>query len=312
MKILIAYDGSSCADAAVNDLQRAGLPAVAEVRILSVAEVFLPQPSDDPSGSVEPLPAVVQRAHARALQAVEEVRSLAMQARERVLAMFPGWQVQADARADSPAWAVIKEADAWQPHLVVVGSHGRSALGRLVLGSVSHKVLTEVRCSVRVARGRDIAQDAPIRLIIGVDGSAGSVAAVQAMAARSWPDGTEIQLLAALEPRMSIVGSPVPPALAAWVRKDDTDDLAWVPRMVEALTEQLQAPGVTVSSVLKEGDPKRLLIEEAEQWNADTICLGARGLSGVARFVLGSVSTAVAMRAPCSVEVIHHGAEASR
>ena len=65
MKILIAYDGSSCADAAVNDLQRAGLPAVAEVRILSVAEVFLPQPSDDPSGSVEPLPAVVQRAHAR-------------------------------------------------------------------------------------------------------------------------------------------------------------------------------------------------------------------------------------------------------
>jgi nucleotide-binding universal stress UspA family protein len=312
MKILIAYDGSNCADAAVNDLQRAGLPAAADVRILSVADVLLPLPSDEPPGAAEQPPAVVQRAHARATQAVEEARSLAMQARDRVLAMFPGWQVQADARADSPAWAVIKEADAWQPDLVVVGSHGRSALGRLVLGSVSHKVLTEVRCSVRVARGRDVTPEVPVRLIIGVDGSAGAVAAVRAMAARSWPGGTEVRLLAALEPRMSIVGSPVPPALAAWVRKDDTDDLAWVPRMVEALAEQLRAVGVTVSAVLKEGDPKRLLIEEAEQWDADTICLGARGLSGVARFVLGSVSTAVAMRAPCSVEVIHHSTEASR
>ena len=312
MKILLAYDGSSCAVAALNDLQRAGLPAVAEVRILSVAEVFLPPPPDAPAVGAAPPPVGVQRAQARALQAVEEARSLAMQARDRVLERFPGWQVQADARADAPAWAVIKEADAWQPDLIVVGSHGRSALGRLVIGSVSHRVVTEARCSVRVARGRGVTDAVPIRLVLGVDGSAGAVAAVQAMAARTWPGATAIRLLAALEPRMSTARSSVLPATAAWVRQDDADDLAWVPRMVEALAERLRAAGVTVSSVLKEGDPKRLLLEEAEQWHADTICLGARGLSGIARFVLGSVSTAVAMRAPCSVEVIHSRAEASR
>jgi nucleotide-binding universal stress UspA family protein len=312
MKILLAYDGSSCADAALNDLQRAGLPAVAEVRILSVAEVFLPPPPDETAVGAEQIPVAVQRAHARALQDVEEARSLAMQARDRVLERFPSWQVQADARADSPAWAVIKEADAWQPDLLVVGSQGRSALGRLVIGSVSHRVVTEARCSVRVARGRSVTDDIPIRLVLGIDGSAGAVAAVQAMAARTWPGGTEARLLAALEPRMSTARSSVLPAIAAWVRKDDADDLAWVPRMVDALAERLRAAGVTVSSVLKEGDPKRLLLEEAEQWNADTICIGARGLSGVARFVLGSVSTAVAMRAPCSVEVIHSRAEAPR
>jgi nucleotide-binding universal stress UspA family protein len=312
MKILIAYDGSSCAEAALNDLQRAGLPAVAEGRILSVAEVFLPPSPDEPPVFAEQPPAVVERGRAQALQAVEEARSLAMQARDRVLAMFPRWQVQADARADSAAWAVIKEAETWQPDLVVVGSHGRSALGRLVLGSVSHKVVTEACCSVRVARGRDVPPEAPIRLVIGVDGSAGAVAAVQTMAARTWPSTTEVRLLAALESRMSTGLSPAPPAMAAWVRKDDTDDLAWVPRMVEVLGEQLRAAGVTVSSVLKEGDPKRLLIEEAEQWDADTICIGAQGLSGVERFVLGSVSTAVAMRAPCSVEVIHSRTERPR
>ena len=40
------------------------------------------------------------------------------------------------------------------PDLIVVGSHGRSALGRFMLGSVSQKVVTEAHCSVRVARGR--------------------------------------------------------------------------------------------------------------------------------------------------------------
>ena len=48
MKVLIAYDGSSCADAALNDLSYAGLPQEVEARILSVADVFLPPPSSSP------------------------------------------------------------------------------------------------------------------------------------------------------------------------------------------------------------------------------------------------------------------------
>jgi nucleotide-binding universal stress UspA family protein len=56
--------------------------------------------------------------------------------------------------------------------------------------------------------------------------------------------------------------------------------------------------------VVKEENPKRLLISEAEDWGADCIFVGARGLSHIERFWLGSVSTAVAPRAHCSVEVV--------
>jgi nucleotide-binding universal stress UspA family protein len=55
---------------------------------------------------------------------------------------------------------------------------------------------------------------------------------------------------------------------------------------------------------MKEGDPKHVLLDEAEQWGADCLFVGARGLSRIERFLLGSVSAAVAARAQCSVEVV--------
>ena len=73
--------------------------------------------------------------------------------------------------------------------------------------------------------------------------------------------------------------------------------------LLETRLEPIETPRGTL--VVKEGDPKRVLIEEAEQWGADCIFVGARGLRRLERFLLGSVSTAVAARAHCSVEVVH-------
>src|SRR5262245_41510122 len=117
MKILIAYDGSDYANAALEDLPRAGLPRAAEVLIWSVAEVFLPPSSPEPALPAE-VPAAVQRAWAQATHAVAEAHALAQQARTHLLASFPVWDVRAEACADSPAWAVIKKADTWQPDLI--------------------------------------------------------------------------------------------------------------------------------------------------------------------------------------------------
>jgi nucleotide-binding universal stress UspA family protein len=302
MKILVAYDGSYCAKDALEDLQRAGLPRVAEVLTMSVADVFLP-----PSSSAEPalpaaVPVAVQRAWHQATQAVEEAHTLAQQARTQLLTCFPAWEVRAEACADSPAWAVIKTADTRQPDIVVVGSRGRSALGRLLLGSVSQKILSEARCSVRVGRRRQTGAP-PIRLLIGVDGSPDAAAAVQAVAAREWPTDTAVRLVAALDARMRT--ALVPPRLVErWVTAGDEEEQAWVPRMVEAMAEPLRTRRLIVSSVMTAGDPKQVLLDEAEHWSADCLFVGARGLSRIERFLLGSVSSAVAARAPCSVEVV--------
>src|SRR5688572_22809194 len=168
MKILIAYDGSKSADEAILDLERAGLPAIVEARVLSVAAVFIP-PTDSAVEIPFPLPQV-KEARERAAQLLENARQMANLASDRVLARFPRWKVIPIACADSPAWAIIKEADQWKADLVVVGSQGHSAFSRLILGSVSQKVLTQASCSVRIGRGR-IKEDPVVRLLVGVDGS---------------------------------------------------------------------------------------------------------------------------------------------
>jgi nucleotide-binding universal stress UspA family protein len=197
---------------------------------------------------------------------------------------------------------VIKQAETWQPDLVVVGSHGRSALERLFLGSVSHKILTQAQYSVRVGRRRNQPAEIPLRLLIGVDGSPDAAAAVHAVARREWPAGSAARLVTVLNTGMFTALTFRPPE--AWATTGDEDAQAWVPRMVEALAEPLRTRGLNVSSVLKEGDPKQGLLDEAEHWGADCLFVGARGLSRIARFLIGSVSAAVAARAHCSVEVV--------
>lgn len=210
--------------------------------------------------------------------------------------LFPTWDVRAEACADSPAWGVIKKVDEWQPDLVVVGSHGRSALGRFLLGSVSHKVLTEARCPVRVARGRVVENTAPGRLVIGVDSSPDADAAVRAVAERMWRPGSEARIIVVLDQALA--------TMVGWNEANDEDAQAQVRKMVETAAEKLRTAGLVVSSVVKEGDPKRVLVEEAEQWGADCLVVG-EGLRRLERFLLGSVSTVVAARAHCSVEVVH-------
>jgi nucleotide-binding universal stress UspA family protein len=310
MKILIAYDGSDCANTALEDLQHAGLPRAAEVLILSVAEVFLP-PSSSPELAVPTeVPVAVQRAWNQATHALEEAHALAQQARTHLLTFFPVWDVRAEACADSPAWAVIKKADTWQPDLIVVGSHGRSAMGRFLLGSVSHKILTEAHSSVRVGRRPRQTSNTPVHILIGMDGSPDAAAAVHAVAAREWPVGSAVRLVTALDARMCTALAFMRPSGDMGIEGDrgmemsDVDERAWMSKRVEAMAAPLHTRGLTVSSVITEGDPKYVLLEEAEHWGADGIFVGARGLSRVERFLLGSVSAAVAARAHCSVEVV--------
>src|SRR5688572_21897641 len=131
MKILIAYDGSECADAALEDLKSAGLPKTAEAIVMSLADVFLPPPINEEVDNTFPMyvPDGVRRAHERAEHEVKKAESMAKRASEQIKKSFPEWDVRAEALADSPAWALIRRADEWKADLIVVGAHGHSVLG---------------------------------------------------------------------------------------------------------------------------------------------------------------------------------------
>ena len=87
-----------------------------------------------------------------------------------------------------------------RPDLIVVGSQGHSGLGRFLLGSVSHKVVNEAHCSVRVARGTAWKDGAPVRILLGLDGSGASEAAVETMATRVWPLASEARIVTVVDP----------------------------------------------------------------------------------------------------------------
>lgn len=307
MKILIAYDGSDCADAALEDLHRAGLPAYAEALVVSVADVFLPpQSSDESIDATTPLytPPGGWRSHAKAARAVEKSLDLAVQASERVQASFPGWNVRAEAYAQTPAWGILSRAGEWAADLIVVGAQGRLVLDRFILGNVSQRILYEAHCSVRVVRCNTIIGGSAPRVVIGVDGSPDAEDALKAVATRSWPVGTEIRVVGVLDTVMSLTSARSNTSVGKWGEKEDKDSIALEHNVFETLREKLRDAGVTASSIVRRGGLKRALLEEAKRWEADSIFIGVKGLKGLKRFLVGSVSVAVASRASCSVEII--------
>jgi nucleotide-binding universal stress UspA family protein len=284
MRILIGYDGSESADAALDELRRAGLPVEAEALIISVAEHWM-----------FPLP-IQETSQAGFIDSFEdflkESRASARQAANRVQSYFPSWELRAEASVGSPATLLLEKADEWHPDLIVVGSHGRSSLGRFALGSISQKVATEAQSSVRIGRGHVIESIRPIRVLIGVDGSPEAEAAVRQVAARAWPRETKARLITLTGGFYDVIGAEARDAV------DRAHEMLKKPQM------ELSEAGLDVSFTVDIGDPRHEIVQEAHRWGADSIFVGARGLSRMKRFLLGSVSAAVAARAHCSVEIV--------
>ena len=311
MRILIGYDGSESADAALDDLRRAGLPREVEALIVSVSDGLV-----DPSSSIADIAgsaatsrrvtSAIALVREQAAQALEEAKEFAAKAGNRVRSSFPDWKVQAVGLAGSPATELINKADEWKADLVVVGSQGRSALGRFMLGSVSKKVVTDSHHSVRVTRGT-VKQngDLPPKIMIGVDGSPEAEHAVRAVGMRVWPEGTEVRIIAVDDGTSPARISSVLPTAAAMISSSNEKVSEAARMMVEWAENELRAIGLQVSVAIEKGDPQRVLIEEARKWDADSIFVGGRKFSGaIERFRLGSVSTALVTKAHCSVEVV--------
>ena len=174
MKILVAYDGSRSSDNALDDLHKAGLLATdVKVLVLSVAEVWMPPPasSNGNSFSSEDYPDIINDLSKKHLKSAEssvrEAETLSRHAKERLMTKFPRWNISSEATHGSPAWEILAQADQFLPDLIIIGSQGRTALSRVLLGSISQKVLTEAKCSVRITRGKIQVDPAPVRLLIG-------------------------------------------------------------------------------------------------------------------------------------------------
>jgi nucleotide-binding universal stress UspA family protein len=145
-----------------------------------------------------------------------------------------------------------------------------------------------------------------MKILLAVDGSAFSDAAVEEVVRRPWLPDSEVKVITAAE-------TPIIVGMEPWAASPDYfESLEKSVRGVaqgviqNALTK-LKATddkSLKISSEIIQGSPKQVIVEEAEKWNADLVIMGSRGLGTWNRLLLGSVSNSVVHHAKCSVEIV--------
>jgi nucleotide-binding universal stress UspA family protein len=275
MKILYATDGSRGATAAADLLASLPLRPDCQVMILSVA-----------------LDHQVDRAQA----ALGEGRT--------ALSHLPA-KLTIHLCSEDPAEAILRGAEEHAVDLVVMGTRGLSALERFFLGSVAERVARHSPCPVLLVRP---GQPKLHRVIVGVDGSRSAVQAAAWLQRFPLPPECEVRLVTVLpfledliRARMAL---PLPfvsykeAHTLAGRQRDEVQD------QLDAVAAAFSAAGKRPITDIRRGDPASVLLHTAEDEGAGLIVVGAHGLSGIERFVMGSVSERVLRHAPCSVLVV--------
>ena len=153
-----------------------------------------------------------------------------------------------------------------------------------------------------------------MKILLATDGSDYSKAAVNSVAERPWPEGSEVKIISAME-------IPYPPTTETWVMPDSYySELDRVAReqseaAVKDAVERIEsgkASGLEIITKIISGSAREAILDEAEKWGADLIVLGSHGYSGWQRFLLGSVSHAVATHAHCSIEIVRQKPHAEK
>jgi nucleotide-binding universal stress UspA family protein len=150
------------------------------------------------------------------------------------------------------------------------------------------------------------AREAAMRILLAIDGSPASRAAVHALDARPWPMPTQVRLLSVVQylyapdtplvPEAGLMGE----GLESVYRQLELNAHA----LLNPLASHLRECGFAVETVVRLGDPRVEICEEARRWGAELIVVGSHGRTGLRRFLMGSVAQSVVRHAPCSVEVV--------
>jgi len=155
-RVILAWDGSSCAAAAADLLLRWPIFARSSVRVVNVIDVKVPWWTGLPEpGSPEMMPMYLEAA-----DSLRRGRDALMDDMVSKLRRA-GIAAEADGREGDAATRIIDAAKASDAGMIVLGTHGRTGLSRLVLGSVARNVLVHAPCSVLILRHAPVVHDPP-------------------------------------------------------------------------------------------------------------------------------------------------------
>jgi len=291
MKILLATDGSEASRTADWLLARLPFPEPVELEIAHVTVVpSLAHLRHEFPASVNEM---LEDYHARteSLLADEAMR-------------FSGinGSIRTHSRSGHPASEIVDLADELGSDLIVIGARGLSPTRRLLLGSVSQKVVRHAPCSVLVTRPSDqlLAGDRSLQIVCCLDGSPSSRQSAEELSRFHWGPHVEITLL-------SIVTTLKEYGETIYERtRMLRDEQKRLSEEAHTWATSLMTPHTpTVHSEIREAvHVVDEIIDVLQQRQADLVVLGHRGMNRLERFLLGSTSEAVLRHAPCSVWIV--------
>jgi len=141
-----------------------------------------------------------------------------------------------------------------------------------------------------------------MKILLAIDGSPHSDAAVHEVKSRPWPHGSVVRIVSAIQPYTPPATEIVlAGATLESVTRQQTEQAA---QLTNGAAESVRKAGLEVETAVHQGDPRSVIVDEAAEWGADLIVLGSHGRTGISRWLLGSVAGSVASHAPCSVEIV--------
>ncbi len=221
----------------------------------------------------------------------------------------------------SPGEEILSVIHKKQVDLAVLGTRGISGIKRFFLGSVSDWIIQEAPCPVLVARGSGRRVDRGMRVVVAMDGSNEADTAVEFLNQLTFPPKSEIVLFHVVEPidytvvqddyRILGLGPSGLQELQKWAKEIHRRREQAQASLLQKTRKTLSPRKVKVEKIAV-GYAAEEIIKAAYRFRADLIVIGSRGLTGVKRTLLGSVSSRVARHAPCSVLVVRKSQKAGR
>lgn len=320
MKVLLCTDGYPTADAALEVVLYRPWAEGTKVRVVAVIE-----PLNDLLGrlvGVLGVDQVVRKAHAKLEEDTKQILSKYV---ARLSAKLGAENVSSVICEGRPGDKIVHEAKTWDADTIVLGAHGRNSTGEFLFGSVPEYVLSHAPCPVEILRATtsatmvsEIEQQQPIeedKYLITLDDSQSSTDVMSEVLGRKWPENARFKVITAIEPLPFQAYSGLGPwegsgneEFSELVRKTVEAEKESAAQILESAVSRLKAsfPNAEVTSEMLDGYAKDRLLAYAREWPADLIVLGSHGRRGFVQFVLGSVSKATALHAPCSVLVVRN------
>lgn len=234
----------------------------------------------------------------RLSQLVREVQAQGFKAEEHLI----------DGFADT---ALRDAAEALNADLVVIGTHGRTGLKRLLLGSVAERVVRLCRRHVMVARPAGLEDAAPgaayRRVLVPTDFTPLAERAFD-IALSLVDAGGEVELFHSWHLPLSTTMVPGRAGEAA-IEPVRVSIEEGARSKAQALIERHSGAGARITVTVFNEAPSRAISERAEEGHHDLIVMGGHGHRGLSRWILGSVAEATVRHAPCSVLVVHASGE---